>query len=204
MERLVSLIVLAAVLTGCQTKQTVRMYPSQAFGEGYNKSSPDPRYSSGEGRIGTVGNVRSSEVVKVYGVNRYVDPADPRLMHERHAVYRLEEQPGWVVQTPKGGNKILLGPIVGLNRAEYKPAPDSAELGRELMTSRRATEENNKYLDDVRSRLAVMETAIKTSLENQEKLDQVTKALADKIEQIDPSGGASQNQATPPPAAVRN
>jgi hypothetical protein len=199
MERLVSLIVVVAMLAGCQTKQTVWMYPSPAVGEGYNKS-----YSSGEGRIGTVGNVRSSEVVKVYGVNRYVDPADPRLMHERHAVYRLEEQPGWVVQTPKGGNKILLGPIVGLNRAEYKPAPDAAELGRELMTARRATEENNKYLDDVRSRLAVMETSVKMSLENQEKLNQVTKALADKIQQTDPTDGAPQNQPTPPPAGVRN
>ena len=134
--KIVSCVVVATVMACCTT---VRMYPRSV--RGYAKSSHDGSegQDNGPGRIGTIGNVRSSEMVKVYGVNRYVDPSDSRVMHERHAMYRLEEQPQWVLQTPKGGNKILLGPIVGLNRPEYKPAPDSAELGRELMTARRAT-----------------------------------------------------------------
>src|SRR5437016_14371258 len=106
-----ALILTATLLAGCKTR-TVQMYPVRSLPEGYAKSSQE--YSGpyiGQGRIGTVGNVRTPELVKVYGVNRYVDPADPRMMHERHAVYRLEEQPNWVVRTPSGKNKVLLGPI---------------------------------------------------------------------------------------------
>ena len=89
------LLLAATLLAACKTK-TVQVYPVRSLPEGYAKSSQE---HSGpytyQGRIGTVGNVRTPELVKIYGVNRYVDPVDPRMMHERHAVYRLEEQPHW-------------------------------------------------------------------------------------------------------------
>jgi hypothetical protein len=68
-------------------------------------------------------SLREPETVKVYEVNRYVDAGDPRIMHERHAVYRLEEQPTWVTRPPKDRNGIILGPIVGLRKPEYAPEP---------------------------------------------------------------------------------
>jgi hypothetical protein len=194
------LVLAATLLAACKTK-TVQVYPVPSLPEGYAKSSQEHSGPyTGQGRIGTVGNVRTPELVKVYGVNRYVDPVDPRMMHERHAVYRLEEQPHWVVRTPNGKNKVLLGPIVGLNRPEYKPAPEAAELGRELMTARRSVEEGDKYLEEIKAREGVLESAVKKSLDNQEKLNQVTKELADKVERLDKGGvnsEAPQSQAQP-------
>jgi hypothetical protein len=154
-----------------------------------------------------LGNVRTPELVKVYGVNRYVDPADPRMVHERHAVYRLEEEPNWVVRTPHGEKKVLLGPIVGLNRPEYKLTPEAAELGRELMTARRSIQESEQYLEEIKAREAVLESGLKKSLENQEKLNQVTKELADKVEQMDKNGANgewAQNQAQPQSSPEQN
>jgi hypothetical protein len=68
-------------------------------------------------------SLREPETVKVYGVNRYVDAGDPRVMHERDAIYRLEEQPAWVTRSPKNRNEVILGPTVGLRKPEYAPEP---------------------------------------------------------------------------------
>jgi len=198
----------ATLLAGCQTK-TVMMYPVRSLPEGYAKSSQEYRGTySVQGRIGSVGNVRTPELVKVYGVNRYMDPADPRIVHERHPVYRLEEEPNWVIRTPHGENKVLLGPIVGLNRPEYKPAPEAAELGRELMSARRSVEESEQYLEEIKAREGVLESGLKKSLENVEKLNQVTKKLADKVERMEKSAGANdewaQNQAQPQSSPEQN
>jgi hypothetical protein len=201
------LLMAATLLAGCQTK-TVKVYPVRSLPEGYAKSSQEySGHYTGQGRIGTVGNVRTPELVKVYGVNRYVDPADPRMVHERHAVYRLEEEPNWVVRTPHGENKVLLGPIVGLNRPEYKLTPEAAELGRELMSARRSVQESEQYLEEIKAREGVLESGLKKSLENQEKLNQVTKELADKVEQMDRTGANgewAQNQAQPQSSPEQN
>jgi hypothetical protein len=201
------LLMAATLLDGCQTK-TVKVYPVRSLPEGYVKSSQEySGHYTGQGRIGTVGNVRTPELVKVYGVNRYVDPADPRMVHERHAVYRLEEEPNWVVRTPHGENKVLLGPIVGLNRPEYKLTPEAAELGRELMSARRSVQESEQYLEEIKAREGVLESGLKKSLENQEKLNQVTKELADKVEQMDKTGANgewAQNQAQPQSSPEQN
>src|SRR5438874_9828091 len=59
---------------------------------------------------GCLASVRRPEEVKVYGVNRYIDPADSRLLHERHALYRVEQPSGWVTRQPDHQGELLLGP----------------------------------------------------------------------------------------------
>ena len=66
--------------------------------------------SAGAAPMGTGGNLRQFETVKVYGMNRYIDASDPRVMHERHAVYRLEQQPAWITRSPRNHNELILGP----------------------------------------------------------------------------------------------
>jgi hypothetical protein len=65
------------LLAGCAEPepQVVVLPPSRHLAQ------PDaiPRTPAPTGPIGTVANVRQAEQVKVYGVNRYVDPADPRI-----------------------------------------------------------------------------------------------------------------------------
>ena len=47
-------------------------------------------------------NVRLPEHVKAYAVNRYIDPANQRIMHERHVMYRIEEDASWRLATDEG------------------------------------------------------------------------------------------------------
>ena len=51
--------------------------------------------------------IKPSEI-KVYSTGRYVDPADPELLHEAHLVYRREAGPAWVMR-PGASGRILSG-----------------------------------------------------------------------------------------------
>ena len=82
--------------------------------------------------------------IKVYTLNRAVDPADPELMHEEHVVYRRETTPAWRLQAP-AGQKILVGPRVTDGRQELQPLLDK-ELTGFLSDERRATEANQKAI----------------------------------------------------------
>ena len=73
-------------VAGCQSKQTVMLAPARGGGV----ATVGERQSADPAPPGTVGNLRQTEAVKVYGINRYVDAADSSIMHERHAIYRLE------------------------------------------------------------------------------------------------------------------
>jgi hypothetical protein len=39
--------------------------------------------------------VRSAETLKDYPLGRYIDPNNPKIMHEAHTVYRVERSPHW-------------------------------------------------------------------------------------------------------------
>jgi hypothetical protein len=84
--------------------------------------------------------VRSGEIVKAYPIARYVDPANKRVMHERHTVYRLERSTAWRLNPPEGKyDAVLLGPVAGVRKPYYKPSPTSAELDRALQKQQAAT-----------------------------------------------------------------
>ncbi len=124
----------SVLLFGCaQPKPQAVIHPVRTFKPAAqakeNTSLPSPP-------IGNVRNVRESESVKVYGMNRYVDPLDPRVLHERHAIYRVEEPPHWVTQSDGKQNVILLGPILGLRNAQYAPEPLPGETARDLVQTK--------------------------------------------------------------------
>jgi hypothetical protein len=113
--KVVPLPLILLCFAGCQSKQMVMFAPPHGGGV----ARAGERQSAGPAPVGTVGNLRQTEAVKVYGMNRYVDAADPDIMHERHAVYRLEEQPSWITRSPRNQNEVILGSIVGLRKPEY-------------------------------------------------------------------------------------
>jgi hypothetical protein len=82
--------------------------------------------------------------VKVYTLNRAVDPADPNLMHEEHVVYRRETSPRWQLNGSVE-QKILVGPKVTDGRQELTPLLDK-ELTTYLSDQRRATEANQQAI----------------------------------------------------------
>jgi hypothetical protein len=187
------------VLAGCQSKQTVPLAPSRAG----QVTAPRKNFSEGPAPGGAVGNLRQSETVKVYGINRYVDVADPRVMHERHAVYRLEQQPAWITRSPKSQSEVILGPIVGLRKAEYAPEPLPSETAREIFQARRGIQESNegmKELRDSQEKLTSnVEAIAKSTAEAERKLTAVVSVLNERVKHLEgdsSTSGSEQPQAT--------
>jgi hypothetical protein len=170
---------------GCQSKQTVVLVPSRTgrpLGAGKD-------LAAGSASAGAFAILRQSETVKVYGINRYVDTADPRVMHERHAVYRLEQQPAWITRSLGNRNEVILGPIVGLPKPEYAPEPAPGETSREIFQARRGIQEANEGMKDLREsqeKLASsVETIAKNTAEAERKLTAVLSVLNQRVKHLE-------------------
>ena len=176
------------------------------------QSDSVPRTGAPTGPIGTVANVRQAELVKVYGVNRYVDPADPRVMHERHAIYRIEQNPAWVTRSKNQSSEILLGPIVGLHRPEYAPEPLPGETSRDLAEAKRGLQDANQDLQSMREgqqKLANnVQSLAEQALDGQRKLTAAVGLLNERMKKMEnqmatsPTPGSDNNAVRTEPSGV--
>jgi hypothetical protein len=165
----------------------VRPSPPTAIARGSQSNAP----------VGTAANVRQSETVKVYGVNRYVDPADPSIMHERHAIYRVEQQSAWNTRANTSQGEVLLGPLLGLHRPEYAPEPLPGETARDLAEAKRGLLDNSKDLRAMREseeKLANnVQSLAEQTLDAQRKLTGAVAVLNERLKKL-------ESQAAPSPA----
>lgn len=125
MKHVIAIILTAASFSACATRS----------------SNPAPDYAAAKPNtpatdvsVGTLDNVRFGEVVKAYPIGRYRDPADPRIMHERHVVYRQEQSPAWRLDANRN-QQIIVGNLVTDRRSARAPI-SSQELTAEVFRSR--------------------------------------------------------------------
>lgn len=88
--------------------------------------------------------VLTSPGIKVYTINRTVDPADRNLLHEQHVVYRRESAPQWRLHAAFD-RRLNVGPSVPDGRQNLQPLLDK-ELATFLSDQRRATEANQRSI----------------------------------------------------------
>jgi hypothetical protein len=180
-----SLLLVSIVFAGCQSKQTVVLAPSRAG----QRLAADKKLSAGSAPVGAFANLRQSETVKVYGINRYIDAADSRVIHERHAVYRLEQQPAWITRSPENRNEVILGPVVGLRKPEYVPEPMPGETSREIFQARRGIQEANEGMKDLRESQEKLTNSVeviaKNTAEAQRKLTAVLAVLNQRVKRLE-------------------
>jgi hypothetical protein len=178
MKHLFRLLALS-VLLGCQSKQTVVLEPSRA----------GQAVAARKNLAAGVGPLRQPETVKVYGINRYIDAADSRLVHERHAIYRLEQQPSWITRSPRNQNEVLLGPVVGLRKPEYAPEPLPGETSREIFQARRGIQEANEgmkgLLESQEKLTSSMESIAKNTAEAERKLTALISVLNERVKHLE-------------------
>jgi hypothetical protein len=128
-------------------------------------------------------------------MNRYIDPADTGVMHERHAIYRLEQQPAWITRSPKNQPEMILGPIVGLRKPEYAPEPLPGETSREIFQARRGIQEANEGMNDLReSQLKLtsdVEAIAKNTVEAERKLTVVISVLNERVKHLEGDSSAA-------------
>jgi hypothetical protein len=195
----ISLLALTLIfLAGCQSEPAVMFSPAHAGPALATCKNPSP----GAAPAGAVGNLRQPEMIKVYGMNRYVDAGDSHILHERHAIYRLEQQPAWITRSPKKQNGIILGPVVGLREPEYAPEPLPGETSREIFQARRGIEEANEGMKEVREsqeRLtSSVETIARNTAEAERKLTAVVSVLNERVKHLE---GDNSNPSDEPPQA---
>jgi hypothetical protein len=148
--------------------------------------------------LGSMANVRSLESVKVYGINRYVDPNDPRILHERHAIYRLEEQPSWVTRSRSSKDQVLLGPLLGLKRPEYTPEALPDETARDLAKTKQDLKTNEEALHTLQENQQDLtrnvETLTAETVDSQKKLTEIVSVLNDRIKQLEQSAISTKDE----------
>jgi len=188
---------LTAAVAACQSQPTTVIVPAR-----HDRRTPPQADSpaSKAARPGSVATVRQGELVKVYGMNRYVDPSDPAIMHERHAIYRIEQKPAWVTRSPQNQGEILLGPVLGLRKPEYAPEPLPGETARDLVETHRGLEEANKGVQAVREnqeKLAgSVESLARRTAEVQQKLTGILSVLNERLKRLEGDSGIANE---PPP-----
>lgn len=122
------IVSLSLFLTGCQTSQNELCWSPKVP----EHLLPCP---VGEIPIKNEAHVLLPATVKAYAINRYVDPADPRIMHERHVLYRMEEDPHWKLAV-NSKRQVLIGNIYSDSKLNYNPALMNKELALELQRQR--------------------------------------------------------------------
>jgi hypothetical protein len=177
------------IFCGCQSRHTVALASVKSASANASAHDQNP----GPAPSGSVGGLRENGSIEVFGMNRYIDPADSRIMHERHAIYRLEQRPAWLLRSPRDQNEVILGPIAGLKRAEYAPEPLPGETSREMMCARRGVEQANdsiKAMRDGQERLAnSVERLAKETADAERKLTSVVSILNERIKHLEVDNG---------------
>jgi hypothetical protein len=184
-------------LAACQSKPTVMFAPPPAG----RVAAVSKNVSPGSMAIGSADQLRQSETVKAYGINRYVDPADSRLVHERHAIYRLEQHPAWITRSPHNQKEVLLGPVVGLSKPEFAPEPLPGETSREIFQARRGIQEANEGMKDLRESQEKLangfEAMAKNTAEAERKLTAVVSVLNERVRHLEGDSSTSRDEQTP-------
>lgn len=132
--------------------------------------------------------VRSAENVKAYPVGRYIDPNNPRIMHERHPVYRVESSAKWNLNPTKPA-AVPTGPGVALIHPAKKQTLSRDELYLELYRQKEVTSSILSGTSSVSQQLDALGKQLQetqnTSFRNlQEEVNTTKKRLADLEENL--------------------
>ena len=84
-------------------------------------------------------SVRYGENMKTYPVGRYIDPNNGLVMHEAHAVYRVETTAKWNLHA-NAPVRVLGGPVLGIVDPARRDAPMTAEVVAEVQRQKAATQ----------------------------------------------------------------
>ena len=124
-------------------------------------------------------SVRYDETLKAYPMGRYVDPNDPRVMHEGHVIYRAEDPPKWNLY-PNQPVAVPLGPAVAVNDPSKTPSPLSQELAAELNRQKAATQttiqQNERLLQYLAALQQQLEKTKQIAIDNADLKKQLNEA----------------------------
>ena len=115
-------------LAGCDTVPPPKAMPAPPVGKQRPPvTEPQPPLAGTQLDPYNIEKVRVSESLKAYPVGRYIDPADPNVLHEAHTIYRREAGATWNLN-PNAPTVVPLGPVLAVADPARVPNPLPAEL----------------------------------------------------------------------------
>lgn len=176
---------IAIALTACQTRQVVtKKVPILPVSVG-GTQIPSTEYDG----------VRNAEVIKRYPIGRYIDPNNPRIMHERHTVNRQEQAPSWNLR-PGDPLPVSLGPTYVANPPGDMKSAMAAELAATLQKQQGYNEAINAQNQALQ---AVIEELKTQNAEEKQRNEAIQGELKSTLDQMRTIRRQLQEQATPTP-----
>jgi hypothetical protein len=139
-------------------------------------------------------NVRIPGVTKAYPVARYVDPSNPRIMHERHVIYRREEDDSWRLAS-NARQQILIGNLMSDSRQERRAAPYAQELPNLLRKNQQEARALNQTIQSQNEQTAALTESIRNLGKGMEAINSRLGVVEKKV------NVQQQGRATPQPSA---
>lgn len=136
--------------------------------------------------------LRHPEVLHAYQVGRYADPDDEALMHEHHAVYRVEESARWDLRP--GAN-----PVNGLysvrRDAAFSPTPVNDAILAEVNSQRLATTQIMTQAKTLTAALSQFQNALQQARTNLQEVAALRAAVESLKQRLDTLEAAQKQPA---------
>jgi hypothetical protein len=135
--------------------------------------------------------VRYPEVVRAYHVGRYVDPNDGLVMHEQHAVYRVEENTRWNFHPGLAEGNLLAPPP---RDTAFAPAPVNDAILAEVNSQRLATTQIMMQARTLSAALSQFQTALaqtKTNFQQTMILRATVNDMKQRLDALETAQGQS-------------
>ena len=139
--------------------------------------------------------VRYPEVVRAYHVGRYVDPNDDLVMHEQHAIYRVEENTRWNFHPGLADDYL---PALPPRDAAFAPAPVNDAILAEVNSQRLATTQIMMQARTLSAALSQFQTALQQTKTNFQETVILRATVNDMKQRLDALQSAQEQQPATP------
>jgi hypothetical protein len=143
---------------------------------------------------------RYPEVLHAYHIGRYADPNDDLIMHERHVVYRVEDNTRWNFHPGPVASSL---PELPSRDAAFAPAPVNDAILAEVNSQKAATAQFMMQARTLSAALAQFQTALQQTKTNlQETL--ILRASVNEMKRRLDALESTPGQLPPPPISTTN
>jgi hypothetical protein len=139
-------------------------------------------------------SVRYPEIINAYHVGRYVDPNDDSVMHEQHAIYRVEENTRWNFHPGTAGDGVLQ--FASSRDSAFSPLPVNDAVLAEVNAQKMATVQIMLEARTLSAALVQFQAALqqtKTNLQETARLRVVVNDMQKRLDTL----ATVQEQPTP-------
>lgn len=144
--------------------------------------------------------IRYPEVARAYHVGRYVDPSDDLLMHERHVVYRVEDNARWDLHPATTHHGLAGGSLLSpspAHDAAYNLTPVNDDIVAQVNAQRLATVQIELEAKTLAAALARFQAALQQTKTNLQEMALLRVQVSVMQQQLNAVKPAQAQEAVP-------